>query len=448
MFDIKGLSITALFIAISVSSGAAQTVTKTSVFATGGAVGGTGPDFVTIGDGSVWIEYANTGVSTGGGASEIVQYSPGGAVEHTYSISGLVDGLKFNPVTGIVWALQNNDGNATLSLINPTTHVVSGPLSYASPPYVYGSTSGRGYDDVAFLDGNVYLSYTNPANATDPVVQELNQGNNPSETLTTTNLVTASQLNQPMPDTDSLKSTWFGDLVLTSEGDGPGTGNPVGGYTLISHPAAADQTVTNIAVTDAKGDSVTGMDDVVFPSRSAGTLYVTDTGANTVYALSLTGLDPNTPIIALGDLGGVDEVATVNPMTGVIEQTLLTGVRVRHGIRRRAGALDLGDDPPRFRRTRYRRTPRVRPAGRGHSLGRRTVRSPLPTCPNGRGAGLRGPHASEERPPQPGAKLRQDRIETVRDSLGVYAFLAARGCRRLIVVATSFDCIRNFRRSE
>ena len=106
-----------------------------------------------------------------------------------------------------------------------------------------------------------------------------------------------------MPDTDSLKSTWFGDLVLTSEGDGPGTGNPVGEYTLISHPGAADQTVTNVAVTDAKGDNVIGMDDVVFPSRSAGTLYVTDTGANTVYALSLTGLDPNTPIIALGDFG-------------------------------------------------------------------------------------------------------------------------------------------------
>jgi hypothetical protein len=63
-----------------------------------------------------------------------VQYSPSGAVQHVYTMAGLVDGLKFNPVTGMVWALQNNDGNATLSLINPATEsVVAGPLKYASP---------------------------------------------------------------------------------------------------------------------------------------------------------------------------------------------------------------------------------------------------------------------------------------------------------------------------
>jgi hypothetical protein len=321
MFDIKGLSITALFIAISASAQADPTVTKTSVFATGAAVGGTGPDSVTTGDGSVWIEYGNGADPTGtGGSSTIARYSFNGTLEQTYSISGLVDGLKVNPITGMVWALQNNDGNSTLSLINPKTNIVSAPLSYAV------TSATRGYDDVAFLDGNVYLSYTNPVNSGDPVLQMLNQGNSPSGTLTTTNLVKASKLNQPMPDTDSLKSTWFGDLVLTSEGDGAGSGNPVGEYTLIGLPGAA---VTNITVTDAKGDNVSGMDDVVFPSRSAGTLYVTDTGANTVYALSLTGLDPNTPIISIGSL---DEVATVNPVTGVIETPLLTGLTSVHGL--------------------------------------------------------------------------------------------------------------------
>jgi hypothetical protein len=77
------------------------------VFATGASVGGTAPDSITTGDGSVWVEYANTGVSTGGGASEIVQYSFSGKVEHTYAIAGLVDGLKVDPITGMVWALQN-----------------------------------------------------------------------------------------------------------------------------------------------------------------------------------------------------------------------------------------------------------------------------------------------------------------------------------------------------
>jgi hypothetical protein len=150
-FGIKALSTTALFIAFSVSAQADPTAVS-SVFATGGPVGGTGPDSVTIGDGSVWIEYGNTADSTGaGGRSTIVQYSTSGARQHTYSIPGLVDGLKFNPTTGMVWALQNNDANATLSIIDPTTQTVSGPLRYG-PPYVY-TTPGplaRGYDDVAF----------------------------------------------------------------------------------------------------------------------------------------------------------------------------------------------------------------------------------------------------------------------------------------------------------
>src|SRR5271170_2815722 len=129
-FRIIGASASALLIALCTSAQANPTATS-SVFATGGSgTGGTQPDSVTIGDGSAWIEYGNGADSTGAsGSSTIVEYRLNGAVQHTYTIPGLVDGLKFNPATGIVWALQNNDSNATLSLINPTTHAVTSPLS-------------------------------------------------------------------------------------------------------------------------------------------------------------------------------------------------------------------------------------------------------------------------------------------------------------------------------
>jgi PEP-CTERM motif len=323
-FGIKALSTTALFIAFSVSAQADPTAVS-SVFATGGPVGGSQPDSITVGNGSVWVEYGNGADSTGaGGSSTIVQYSTSGAVQHTYTISGLVDGLKVNPTTGMVWALQNNDANATLSIIDPTTQTVSDPLRYG-PPYVY-TTPGplaRGYDDVAFLGGKVYLSYTNPVNPTDPVLQILNNGNNPSGTLTTTSILTAAQTGIPVPDIDSLKSTPNGELVLTSEGDGVGTGNPVATFTLIKNPGAANQTVTNVPVTDAKGDPTEEMDDVIFPGVTQGTLFVADTPANEVFEVRLTGLDPNTPIISVGSLG---EVATVNPVTGIVETPLLTGL--------------------------------------------------------------------------------------------------------------------------
>jgi PEP-CTERM motif len=238
----------------------------------------------------------------------------------------------------MVWALQNNDGNATLSLIDPATNTVTAPLHYAAPPYVYGSTSSRGYDDVAFLNGKVYLSYTNPVNPTDSVLQILNQGNSPSGTLTTTSILTAQQTNplftsssQNPPDIDSLKSTPGGRLVLTSEGDGlgPEWATSDGRYTLISSPGTALQTVTNVRVTNAAGVNANAMDDVLFPGVTAGTLYVADTASNTVYALKLTGLDPATPIISLGSF---DEVALVNPITGVVGMTLLGDLPAPHGL--------------------------------------------------------------------------------------------------------------------
>jgi hypothetical protein len=153
----------------------------------------------------------------------------------------------------------------------------------------------RGYDDVAFLGGKVYLSYTNPVSPTDPVLQILNNGNSPSGTLTTTSILTAAQTGISVPDIDSLKSTPNGELVLTSEGDGAGTGNPVGAFTLIANPGAGNQTVTNVPVTDSMGHPSEGMDDVLFPGVTQGTLFVTDTPTNKVYEVRLTGLDPNTP---------------------------------------------------------------------------------------------------------------------------------------------------------
>jgi hypothetical protein len=89
-----------------------------------------------------------------------------------------------------------------------------------------------------------------------------------------------------------------------------------------------NQTVTNVPVTDAKGDSSEAMDDVIFPDATSGWLYVAGTPDNAVYKLWVTGLTIGTPIIALGSF---NEVATVNPSTGVVETTLLN-VASPHGM--------------------------------------------------------------------------------------------------------------------
>ena len=311
-----------ILVALSFTSAYADPVVgPATVFAAGSAVGATGPDSVTVGAGSVWVEWGNNADGQAGtGASTIVQYNQAdGAIQSQYSVAGLVDGLRYNPVTSTVWALQNNDGNSTLSIINPTTHQVSGPLSYG-PPYVYGPSSGRGYDDVAFQNGQVFLSYTNPSVASDPVLQRLNQGNNPTGTLTTTNILTAGQTGT-LPDTDSLLATPSGGLVQTAEGDGPSSGS-TGEFTLIRNPGTPSQTVSNVVVTDRSGNNVYSLDDVVFPGATAGTFYLTDASTNAIYALDVSGLDPNAALASIAGFnqpgGAMPSDVTIDPEIGIV----------------------------------------------------------------------------------------------------------------------------------
>jgi hypothetical protein len=87
--------------------------------------------------------------------------------------------------------------------------------------------------------------------------------------------------------------------------------------------------VINVAVTSG-GINVKGIDDVIFPGATSGWLYVAETGsANKVDKVWLSGLDPNTPIIAIG---GLSEVALVNPTSGDVESVLLSGLSSPHGM--------------------------------------------------------------------------------------------------------------------
>jgi hypothetical protein len=186
----------------------AETIRSISTFAMGAAVNATGPDSITVGGGSVWVSYTNGADSTGkSGSSTVVQYDMNGVVLHTYSIAGSVDGLKIEPRTGLIWALQNQDGNSTLTLIDPKTGITPD-----SPLHFKVASSTRGYDDVVFRDEQIFLSYTNPASPTDPTIQRLENRNSPlivtpviTQGAEGTNLATDAS-NQPTSqnDPDSL----------------------------------------------------------------------------------------------------------------------------------------------------------------------------------------------------------------------------------------------------
>jgi hypothetical protein len=283
-----------------------------------------------MGDGSIFVEYGNNADSTGKlpqqGFSTIVQYSTIGKVEHTYTLPGTIDGLKFDPSTGQLWAMKNQDANSRLYLIDPKTQTVSGPLDYARP-YVYGANSSRGFDDVAFDGSKVFLSYTNPTTLGDPVVVQLDNGNHPTGALdltsivrlgdTGTNLVTG-QVNQPLPvaDPDSLKTLPDGSLILTSDHDGS--------LDIISHPGTAQQ--TDSFVTLPAGAS--GLDDAIVPTATSGTFYVANGNAADVLKVNVTGLNKNDIYISVGSDNAVDQLdLTTGQLTPFI-----TGLNSPHGL--------------------------------------------------------------------------------------------------------------------
>ena len=291
------------------------------------------PDSITIADGSVLVEYGNGAVSTGGsGSSTIIQYDKAGNVQHTYDIAGSVDGLKYNPYTGKVWALQNQDGNSTLSLIDPNTHTVSAPIAFAN------ASATRGYDDVVFEGNKVFLSYTNPASDANPnnapTVVELiggehaiGRGDLITQPILTTastgvNTVTGKTETVPQIDPDSLKMAPNGDLIFSSA-DG-------GVITQIHNPGATNQAVSFTEIKGVTAGSA-GLDDVIKTNATSGTFYVSDAKGDRVQSFHVRGLNAADFYGSVGNAFG-----QIDPKTGVFTPLVSSandpGFGASHGV--------------------------------------------------------------------------------------------------------------------
>src|SRR5579863_1941606 len=299
----------------------AASITPT-VFATGAPISSTSPDSVVFGDGSLWVSYQNGADSTGAsGSSTVVRYSPAGAVVKTWTIAGNVDGLRVDP-SGLVWALQNNDGNSALTVIDPGTN--------GTTPYTFGASytnvANRGFDDVEFLNGVAYLSETNPTSGTDPVIVQLTTplasplqiAGVLNSTFTGTNLATGAPASTTISDPDSLILDPSGDLVLTGEADQE--------IVFVHNPGKVSQSESFVGLLGVGGAPITGSpDDTVFATAASGTFYVADTGGNTVYALAASGLTPGSMYVDVGN-----EFGALDPTTGIVTP-LFTGVSP-HGV--------------------------------------------------------------------------------------------------------------------
>ena len=130
-----------------------------SVFAKGVTGKYTAPDSIAVLHDHIFIGYGDGNDPTGedGKSNQIVEYDRSGQIIHIYTVVGHNDGLKVNPYTHELWAMQNEDANPNLVIINPETHRQS-VYTFATPP-----PHGGGYDDITFRNGKVYFSASNPA---------------------------------------------------------------------------------------------------------------------------------------------------------------------------------------------------------------------------------------------------------------------------------------------
>jgi hypothetical protein len=300
----------------------AQTATapyKLSVFATA-PQGSSAPDSIAVIDEHVFVGYGDGHLPDGsdGLNSEVVEYRMDGTIVHTYSVPGHSDGLKVDPATHLVWALQNEDASANLVIINPKTH--------SQKHYTFSSAAhGGGYDDIVFRGCNVYISASNPANNpnTGPAIVSAKLEGNTVEVkpvllgdASAIDIPTDATLQLNLQDPDSMTLDPEGNIVLDSQGDQE--------LIIVSNPGSSAQRVLHLPLSYLVSGKVTPVevDDTAFVTSTEGFILFADKKLNTVFALKKNAFVPGAAYTAAD---GGPFAGTIDMTTGVITP-IVTGL--------------------------------------------------------------------------------------------------------------------------
>jgi hypothetical protein len=139
--------------------------------------------------------------------------------------------------------LQNEDANPNLVIIDP--------VAGTQTTYTFGPTPhGGGYDDMAFRNGNVFISASNPSNNpnTGPAIVKAEiSGTSVSVSpvllgdANATDVRTGKPVTLNLLDPDSMIFDPVGDLVLDSQSDAE--------LIIVRHPGFTDQSVFHLGLT-------------------------------------------------------------------------------------------------------------------------------------------------------------------------------------------------------
>jgi hypothetical protein len=301
-----------------------------SVFATGVPGKYTAPDSLAVSGDHVYIGYGDGNDPTGedGKSNMIVEYTKDGHKTFSFTVIGHNDGLKVDPYTHKIWAMQNEDANPNLVIFDPKTREQR-QYTFATPP-----PSGGGYDDITFRDGEAYFSASNPSHNpnSEPAIVKAKFVGDVIEvspvlegTTTATNVVTGAPVTLNLQDPDSMTLTPSNNILLDSQGDSE--------LILVRKPGK-NQSVLQIPLTSPFGTPQ--VDDTLFIPSDDGFMLVSDTPADTTYIIRKTAFIPGTAYSA--GVGAPDSSGATPGFVGRLDldfgqlTPIVTGLNSPHGL--------------------------------------------------------------------------------------------------------------------
>ena len=286
-------------------------------------------------EGHLFMGCQNKTLSVGGGGkSTLIEYTTGGAVINTWSITDKIDGMAADPLNHRVIVSLNEDANTHLATITPSAASGRQVTYYTYSPDPRGAStptalrSGGGTDQVSVDSaGHVLITASHAGTKTGTAVFKvvLTAPSSPTGTGTAT-----------------LSPTFLDDATAANGNTGSGTVNLAlgdvdsGAIVPQSSPryggsyVITDQTALELVFASNifNGTGLTvlktqfGLDDLLWATSNGGTLYVVDKGPTSVLpAVSastlwkVTGPFVKNTVLASND-GVGDQVVTVNLANG------------------------------------------------------------------------------------------------------------------------------------
>jgi hypothetical protein len=266
---------------------------------------------------------------TDGKSSTIVEFSLDGKVRRMFQVPGHNDGLRIVGEDDL-WALQNEDGNPNLVVIElPSGRAKQ--FAFAPTPH------GGGYDDMVVQNGKVFITASNPNldsmgnNVFPALVRATLSGDNVllepvlNGNASATDIPTGKTVTLNLTDPDSMTIDPRGNIVLDSQADSE--------LVFIRHAFTDEQTVGVLGLSSSAtgpGNAPITVDDTAFASHPKAFLLVTDVGGGVIYRIDAGtfGFEPGTAYSASDTLG---LVGTLNLDNGFVTP-VVTGFGSARGL--------------------------------------------------------------------------------------------------------------------